>query len=152
MTTNRKDIAASAFFIAVGLLYGGIAWKSLPLGHALNMGPGYFPMVLSGLLAVLGAAMLIRSLRSGNGSSFGIVPWRAIIMLSLATIFFAVFLRDLGLFLCVFASSMLASLSSPKIKIQRAAFVSLVIAIFCVVVFIYGIRLSIPIFGSWFLD
>ncbi len=67
MTTIRKDVAAGAFFIAVGLLYAGIAWKWLPVGRALNMGPGYFPLVLSCLLTVLGAATLIRGLWIGGG-------------------------------------------------------------------------------------
>jgi hypothetical protein len=152
MTINRKDIAAGAFFIAVGLLYGGMAWLSLPLGSALSMGPGYFPLVLSGLLTVLGAATVVRGLWIGSGSSFGIVPWRAIVMLSLATIVFAAFLRELGLLPSVFAASMIASLSSPQIKVTTAAFVSLVIAIFCVGVFVYGVNLPIPVFGSWFVD
>jgi putative tricarboxylic transport membrane protein len=149
MTISWKDVAAGAFFVAVGLVYGGMAWRFMPFGHALNMGPGYFPMLLSALLAILGAATLLRGLWIGEGSPFGIVPWRALLMLSLATIFFASFVRQLGLLPCVFASSMLASLSSPQIKPTTAAFVSLVIAVFSVGVFIYGINLPIPIFGSW---
>jgi hypothetical protein len=152
MTINRKDVAAGAFFVAVGLIYGGIAWKTLSFGRALNMGPGYFPMVLSGLLVALGLATLIRGLMTGKGSPFGIVPWRALVMLSLATLIFAALLRELGLFPCVFASSMVASLSSPQIKVTSAAIVSAVIAAFCVGVFSYGINLPIPIFGSWFVN
>ena len=153
MTMNRKDTAAGAFFVAVGLLYGGIAWVSLPIGYALNMGPGYFPLLLSSLLTVLGAATLLRGLLvGGENSPFGIVPWRVIVMLSLATMFFAAFLRELGLLPCVFASSLIASLSSPQIRMRMAALVSLAIAVFCVGVFIYGIKLPIPIFGSWLVN
>jgi hypothetical protein len=152
MTINRKDVAAGAFFVVVGLLYAGIAWKWLPIGHALNMGPGYFPLVLSGLLTVLGAATLIRGLWIEAGSPFGIVPWRAVVLLSLATIIFATFLRELGLLLCVFATSMTASLASPQVRIRSAAIVSMLIAAFCVAVFTYGINLPLPIFGSWFVD
>lgn len=152
MTFNRKDVAAGAIFVGVGLLYGGIAWKSLPIGRALQMGPGYFPLVLSGLLIVLGSATLIRGLLTSGGTPFGIVPWRALVMLSLATIIFATFLRELGLFLCVIASTMVASLSSPQIKVTSAAVVSVVIAALCVGIFSYGINLPIPIFGSWFVN
>lgn len=152
MTVNRNDVAAGAFFAATGLLYGGIAWTSLPLGRALNMGPGYFPLVLSGLLTVLGAATLIRGFWIGGGSRFGVVPWRAIVMLSLATVIFATFLRELGLLLSVFASALTASLASPQTKLISAAVVSAVIAAFCVGVFVYGINLPISILGSWFVD
>ncbi len=150
MTINKNDVGAGAFFIAVGLLYGGIAWTSLPLGQALDMGPGYFPLVLSSLLTILGAATLIRGLWVGGEARFGIVSWRAVVMLSLATIIFATFLRELGLFPCVFASAMTASLASPQITLRSAATVSLMIAAFCVGVFTYGINVPIPVFGSWF--
>ena len=152
MTMNRKDVAAGAIFVAVGLVYGGIAWKSLPIGRALQMGPGYFPMLLSGLLIVLGSATLIRGLSTPGNSRFGVVPWRALVMLSLATVIFATFLRELGLFLAVVASTMVAQLSSPQIKVTTAAVVSVVIAAFCVGIFSYGINLSIPILGSWFVN
>lgn len=151
-TINKNDVASGAFFIAAGLLYGGIAWKWLPVGRALNMGPGYFPLVLSGLLTVLGAATLIRGLWIGGGSRFGTVPWRAVVMLSLATIVFATLLQQLGLFPCVFASAMTASLASPRVTVKSAAVVSLAIAAFCVGIFTYGINLPIPVFGSWFVD
>jgi hypothetical protein len=153
MTINKNDVAAGAFFIAVGLIYGGIAWTSLPLGRALNMGPGYFPLVLSGLLAVLGAATLIRGLRIGSGDSrFGVVPWRAVGMLSLATVIFATLLPELGLFPCVFATAMTASLASSQVGMRSAALASLVIAAFCVAVFTYAIALPIPVFGTWFVN
>lgn len=150
MIINRKDVAAGGFFVGVGVLYGGIAWRWLPVGHALNMGPGYFPIVLSTLLTVLGATTLLRGFSNGSGSPFGIVPWRALVMLSLATVVFAAFIRQLGLLPAVFASSMLASMSSPQIKVSTAGLASLLIALFSTAVFIYGINLPIPIFGSWF--
>ena len=56
-----KDLGAGAFFVFVGLVYGSIAWFGLPIGVALNMGPGYFPIVLSGMLIVLGLIGIILS-------------------------------------------------------------------------------------------
>ena len=150
MTLNRKDVAAGTFFVAVGLFYGIVAYRGLPIGRALNMGPGYFPIMLSGLTVVLGAAVLIRGLLSGTkGTEFGIVPWRAIFMLSLATIVFAFCFREVGMFPGVFITSMIASLSSPQIKPLTAAIVSVCIAAFCVLVFSYGINLPVPIIGTW---
>ena len=57
MTIDRKDLGTGAAFIAVALLYGGIAYRSLPVGEALNMGPGYFPLVLCTILAAIGAIL-----------------------------------------------------------------------------------------------
>lgn len=151
MNVNRKDIAAGGFFVAVGALYGGMALRSLPMGSPLSMGPGYFPLVLCGLLIVLGSATAIRGLFIGGGTPFGRVPWRAVVMLSLATIFFAAFLRQLGLFPSIFFSTLIAALASSQVKLLTAILTALLVAVFCIVVFSYGIKLPIPIFGSWFV-
>ena len=151
MQVNRKDVASGVFFIAVGVLYGGIAWHSLPMGSALEMGPGYFPIVLSGILVVLGVVIAGCALFAEKGSKtpFGLVPWRGLIMLSLATIVFGAFIEELGLLPGVFVTMLLATLSS-KSSLVRSLVISLSIALFCTVIFGYGIRLTLPIIGPFF--
>ena len=151
MQVNRKDVASGMFFIAVGVLYGGIAWHSLPMGSSLEMGPGYFPIVLSGILIVLGVIIAGHALFAGKGheTPFGVVPWRGLIMLSLATIVFAAFIEDLGLLPGVFVAVFLASLSSEN-SVVRNVVISLSIALFCTAIFGYGIRLTLPIIGPFF--
>jgi hypothetical protein len=76
---NEKDFWAGLMFIAFGLAFALIAvgppaalvelgrqlgWKiqyGYPMGSAVRMGPAYFPTVLGGLLAVLGAIVFVRS-------------------------------------------------------------------------------------------
>jgi hypothetical protein len=140
-------MASGAFFAAVGLLYGSIAWQTLDVGSALEMGPGYFPIILSGLLIALGVAIAVRGLSSEQQSRFGVVPWRGVILLSLATITFAAFFDDLGMLPGVFITTFLAALSSPKIRILRAVMISFCIAVFCTAVFSYGIQLPVPVIG-----
>lgn len=150
MAINRKDVAAGGFFVGVALLYGGMAWRSLNIGSALNMGPGYFPLALSGLLLLLGGATVVRAVWSGPGSPFGVVPWRAGLMITLATLLFAASFWQLGMFVGVFLTAMIASLATPQAGVVKAAVVSLCISAFCVLVFSYGIGLPVPVFGSWF--
>src|SRR5262245_20533812 len=102
MTINRKDVAYGMFFVAAGLFYGTTAIGGLPMGEALNMGPGYFAIVLSGILIMLGLATAIRGLVVGPGTPFGIVPWRAIVFLTLSILVFAATFRQLGMLLGVF--------------------------------------------------
>lgn len=135
--------------MVVAVLYGAIAARSLNVGTALNMGPGYFPLLLSGLLGLLGGATLVRGLLSTRGTAFGRVPWRAGVMLTLATLLFAAFFRQLGMFLGVFLTSLIASFADPQIGRGKAALVSLCIAAFCVLVFSYGIGLPVPVLGEW---
>jgi len=150
MRANRKDLAAGGFFVAVGLLYGGIAWASLPIGRTLSMGPGYFPLVLSGILIVVGGLLVGQAALAGGGTPFGAVPWRAVAMISAALIAFAALLAPLGLFPTVFLTVFLATRASPEIPALRGAAIALGVAALCAAIFVFGVRLPAPLLGTWF--
>jgi hypothetical protein len=150
MQVNAKDIASGALFMAVSAAYFWMAWVGLPIGTALGMGPGYFPIVLSSILMIFGAVIMFRGFRTVQETEFGRVPWRAVIMLSLATLVFAAFFDDLGLLPGVFVLCVLSALASPQNKPIGTVISSLAIAIFCSIVFGYGIGLPIPVIGPLF--
>ena len=50
---DSKSVVCGAMFAAIGV-GAFIAALSYPFGNAQRMGPGFFPMMLSGLLALLG--------------------------------------------------------------------------------------------------
>lgn len=58
---NSKDFWAGLMFIAVGLFFMLWAVGHYQMGTAVRMGPAYFPAVLGGLLATLGALVFARS-------------------------------------------------------------------------------------------
>lgn len=150
MQANAKDLGAGSFFVFIGLLYGSLTWFGLPIGTALNMGPGYFPGVLSGILIVLGLAIAGRSFVDRKDRlPFGLVPWRAVALLSLSTIIFAAFVEKLGLMPGIFITALLASLASPQVRVLNAVISSACIALFCTAVFAYGIGLPLPVIGEW---
>ena len=66
MTINTKDASAGALFIVLGVGFGLNAYLSLDLGTTMRMGPGYFPLLLSGLLVILGVAILLRAFGAPN--------------------------------------------------------------------------------------
>ena len=144
---NLKNVASGSFFVAVGVLYGTTALRTLPVGSALDMGPGYFPVALSGFLVILGAINIGRGLLSGREGRLGAAPWRAIIMLMLAIVVFATLLRPLGMFPTVALTSAIACLSVRHMKPLTVLAVSVVIAVFCTLLFGYGVKLPIPIIG-----
>jgi len=59
---SPKDFWAGLMFIGFGLF--AVVWSltHYQMGTAVRMGPGYFPVMLGGLLAVLGAAVFAESL------------------------------------------------------------------------------------------
>jgi hypothetical protein len=148
--TDRKDLICGVFFIAVGVLYAGTAFVSLPLGEATNMGPGFVPLFLSIVLVVLGLVICGSAIvQASQDNDFGSVPWRAIVMLGLAITMFGMLVTRLGLLPTAFVTALLASLST-RVRIDGAVFASLAIAVFSTAVFVYGLGLTIPALGSWF--
>jgi len=75
---NHQDFWSGTMFIALGLLFVGLS-RQYQLGTAAKMGPGYFPTVLGGLLAVLGftaqtAARDIAEYAVGVFTHFALLP------------------------------------------------------------------------------
>jgi hypothetical protein len=147
---HKQDLLAGAFFCGVGLLYGGIALRDLPMGQVFNMGPGFFPLMLCGMLLVIGGVLMARSFVRGRGDPLGTIPWRAIGLISLGIAAFAVLLEPLGLLLSVFAATAIAAFAAPKSKVVPSLVAAAAIAVFCVAIFVLGAQLQAPIFGSVF--
>lgn len=60
MIKNGKDLWAGLMFLGFGLGFM-IASKNYNMGTAVRMGPAYFPTLLGGLLALMGAIVLARA-------------------------------------------------------------------------------------------
>ena len=73
--TNGKDFWAGVMFIAFGLGFMFVA-QNYAMGNAVRMGPAYFPTVLGGMLAVLGAAVLVRGFVSKISNPLAVFPFR----------------------------------------------------------------------------
>ncbi|MCO5091341.1 tripartite tricarboxylate transporter TctB family protein [Bosea sp. (in: a-proteobacteria)] len=136
-------------YIIVGLLYGKMS-LDLPLGTASRMGPGYVPLLLSLVLALIGLAVVVRSLFAGKEAVFGQVPWRAVAFLSVAVVVFAGTLEGLGLLPVVFLTSLVASMASKELHFGKAVLVSAGLAILSTAIFAWGVRLPVPVLGPWF--
>jgi hypothetical protein len=57
----RPDLLAGGTFVTVGLAFV-VASSRYELGSALKMGPGYYPLVLGGLLVALGVGVAVEGL------------------------------------------------------------------------------------------
>jgi len=73
------DVLAGALFLLVGIGVFIIAGQ-YPVGDAARMGPGYFPRLLGGLLAVLGSVVLAGSWRKpgATGDRGLLLAWAGI--------------------------------------------------------------------------
>ena len=151
MSVNGKDLGSGAVFLAIAAVYGGVAWRSLPIGQALSMGPGYFPLVLSGLIGLVGCVLVVRGVASEVAVPFfEDFSWRGLAFVSLAIAVFAGFINELGLFLAIAVATILCTLASGSIRPRNVAGLALGLALLCTLVFGLALRLPIPLIGSWF--
>lgn len=116
---SSRSLASGLLLVGIGafMAYSG---RTLPLTSGGNMGPGYFPAVLSALLAGLGLAIVFTGRRpstsgQGEGSDDGrAIPWRGIALITTALVAFAVSVRPLGLGPSLGAAVFVASLASRR--------------------------------------
>ena len=96
---NGKDFWAGLMFLGFGLGFMIVA-QDYAMGTAVRMGPAYFPTVLGGILAVLGAIILFRGFVSKISHPVKVFPFRpwifvAGVVLSAAA-YVSMGMRDMG--------------------------------------------------------
>jgi hypothetical protein len=148
MLINKKDVTAGTLFILLGLGFGLNAYLSLDLGTSVRMGPGYFPLLLSGILVVLGVTILFRAFGAAN-EAWGAVAWRGLIFISLGPILFGALIQGLGLVPSLAIIAFITSFASQRMSPLLAITLSVGLVIFCVAVFSWGLGSPIRLFGSW---
>lgn len=147
MTANRKDLICGLVFIAIAILFA-LGTRDLEFGTTTRMGPGYFPLVLSGILGLLGVLIAFKAFSKAD-EPFGEIPFRAIILIVSALVFFGFSVRGMGLFPATMIVALAASFSSRKMTIPLALTLSVIMALFCSAVFVWGLGLPIQLFGPW---
>src|SRR5215217_7886996 len=139
MAFNTRDASAGLIFVAIAALFA-LGSLRLELGTALRMGPGYFPLVLSGLLAALGVAIIVCSLREAPVPA-GAVPMRGLPLILLAPVVFGLTVRGLGLVPAVALVVLLSAFASRRMGVALALALTVGLTAFCVLVFSYGLGL-----------
>ena len=143
-----KDILAGGVFIAIGLAFV-VGSLSYDIGTPLRMGPGYFPLLLGGLLAGLGVLILAKGFIAGEGDAIGAVDWRAVVMITAALLFFGLTVRGLGVVGALFGASLLSALARSRTTIREALIIAVALTALSVIVFIVALQLRLPLVGPW---
>ena len=145
---NPTNVWCGVLFLVLGGVFAFQA-SGLAFGSAGRMGPGYFPMVLSGVLALFGVLLVVLGLRVPGAPVEGVFAWRGFIMLLFAVIIFAAAMRPLGFLPAVAASVLLAFLGSRRFSLTAALPLVAGFTFFSWLVFIKGLGLPIQLIGPW---
>jgi hypothetical protein len=96
MTALSRQFCAGAIFVLIGL-FGVFAASNYQLGSATHMGPGYFPICLSILLAVLGLVAMVQSLLRHPQVRLPSWEWRDLAFMTLGAVLFGLLIDRAGL-------------------------------------------------------
>ncbi|NYZ14356.1 tripartite tricarboxylate transporter TctB family protein [Azospirillum sp. RWY-5-1] len=142
-----RDSLSGLMFIAFAAGFAFLS-RDLSLGTALRMGAGYFPLLLSAVLGVLGLVIVLRALVAGGTAVEG-VSWRGLALVSASVLVFGLGLGGLGLGPAVAGSTILAAMASGRARPLGIAMLAAFLVAFTWLVFIRGLGLPIPMIGSW---
>ena len=130
-------------FAAVGML----AASGYSLGSAGRMGPGYFPLLLGGVLAGLGAILIARStVMTGEAPArFHLLPLAIVVV---AVCLFGVMIEPLGLVLALAVLTLLSAAAGRPFRPLEAVALTAALIALSVGVFVYALGLPLNIWPS----
>ena len=129
---------------AVGAGAALYAQAEYELGELRNMGPGFFPVVLGWLLAVLGMLIALPALvRRGEAVT---LAWRAGLCVIGSIVVFGLLLKPAGLVLATVAAVLVASLADARFTWRTRLLAAAAIAALAWLIFIAGLGMVLP---SW---
>jgi hypothetical protein len=141
--SNNKQFLSGLMFLGIGAVSIFIA-QDYPMGSALRMGPGYFPIVLGGIIGIFGIYELVKGLLKPEAVQ-GNWSLRALIILPLAAVVFGVLMEYAGFIPAMIALMMLSALSSNEFKFWEQLALAIGLTIASVGLFIYGLGLPYPL-------
>jgi len=146
---SQKDFVSGIALIVVGGAFA-IGATSYSFGTAVRPGPGYFPFGLGIILAILGLIVLFGSLTQGkkNGDPIGAIPWRPLICVVGAIVFFGFFLPKLGFLISFPLMIILTSAGGNEFTWKDAILNAVILTVLSYLIFIYGLQLTIPVWPA----
>ena len=145
---NAKDFWTGLIYLFVGS--GAlIVSRDYDMGTAVKMGPAYFPTILSVLLMGIGIISVLRSFLK-SGSPVGAVAWKGIVLILASTLLFGVVVRGAGVLIALPILVIVSASASARFSWKTSLAEAVGITVFCIVVFLKGLGVPLPILGSWF--
>ena len=155
---SQKDFFSGLMFMGVGLAF---AWgaTTYSVGQGARMGPGYFPLYLGVLMAILGAAITFSSLvvESVGGDKVGKWAWKPLFFIILANLLFGVLLAGLpsvgipamGLIAAIYVLTFVSSMAEPGWKVKNTFILATILAAGSYVAFIMALKLQIQVWPTF---
>ena len=155
---SQKDFFSGLMFTVVG---GAFAFgaSSYTVGTGARMGPGYFPLVLGIILALLGSAIMFKSLvvETPDGEKIGKWAWKPLFFIIAGNLLFGILLGGLpsiklpamGLIAAIFGTTLVVSKAGDTFDLKEVLVLSTVLSIGSYLAFVVLLKLQFPVWPTF---
>ncbi len=147
---SQRDFLSGLMFLVVGIVFA-VGATNYSWGTSARPGAGYFPLILSVIMAILGAVVLFKALtiETEGGDPVGDIAWRPLIVIVASIAAFGVTLPWLGMLAAVPVLIVMVSLAGDEFGWKGVIVNSVVLTAFAWFVFVWGLKLTIPLWPSF---
>lgn len=140
-TRDIHDLVGGLLMTATGLFFA-LYGQQYEFGTAARMGPGYFPVALGWVLAVLGLLVAVPAWwRRGSAIT---LQWNNLFWCVLSLLVFAFTLRPLGVVVASFVAALI-SLVPSSMRLRTRLTVCAVVALLTTLIFPIALQMILPI-------
>jgi hypothetical protein len=155
---SQPDFYSGLMFVVAGIAF---AWgaTNYTVGDAARMGPGYFPLMLGILMALVGAVITFTALSrtDSDGEKIGKWAWRPLVYVIAANVIFGILLAGVrgfglpafGLIVGIYALTFVASMAQADWKFKPTLFLATALAIGSYLVFVLALKLQFPVWPDF---
>ena len=145
-------------FMGIGLAFSWGATK-YSLGTGARMGPGYFPLLLGVMMAILGAVITFNSLviERVGGDKIGKWAYKPLIFIIAANLIFGICLGGLpsiklpamGMIVGIYVLTFIASMAEAGWKFKTTFILATTLAVISYVAFVVVLKLQFPVWPAF---
>ena len=146
---SQKDFVSGILLVIVGAAFA-VGATNYSFGVAVRPGPGYFPFGLGIILALLGVVVLFSAFKQERkgGDPIGKIPWRPLLCVVGAIVFFGFFLPRFGFVISFPIMIVLTAAGSNEFTWKDALLNATILTVMSYAIFIYGLQLTIPLWPA----
>ena len=155
---SQKDFFSGVMFTVVGVAF---AWGATTynVGSGARMGPGYFPLMLGILMAIIGLAIMFTGLtvETEDGEKIGKWAWKQVVYIIGANLAFGLLLGGLpsvgipamGMIIAIYALVIISSLAGSEFNLRDVLILATVLAVGSYIAFIWALKLQIQVWPTF---
>ncbi|MDO9361149.1 MAG: tripartite tricarboxylate transporter TctB family protein [Polaromonas sp.] len=155
---SQPDFYSGLMFVVAGIAF---AWgaTNYTVGDAARMGPGYFPLMLGILMALVGVVITFTALGKTDTAEekIGKWAWRPLVYVIAANVIFGILLAGIrdwgipafGIIIGIYALTFVASMAQADWKFKPTLILATALAIGSYLVFVLALKLQFPVWPDF---